>query len=49
MADCGQPGRPMPAGIWLVVCGENSSHNIFVEFQTKGQIDLLGNAAGVHE
>ena len=24
--------------------GENSARNIFVEFQTKGQVDLLGDA-----
>ena len=34
----------MVAGIWLVVGGENSAHNILVEFQTKGQVDLLSNA-----
>jgi len=34
----------MLAGIWLVVGGENSAHNILVEFQTKGEVDLLSNA-----
>ncbi len=34
----------MLAGIWLVVGGENSAHNILVEFQAKGQVDLLSNA-----
>ena len=41
MADYGQPGRPMLAGIWLVLSGEYSAHNILVEFQAKGEVDLL--------
>ena len=33
----------MLAGIWLVVGCENSAHNILVELQTKGEVDLPGN------
>ena len=34
----------MVAGIGLVVPCENSAHNIFVEFQAKCQVDLLGDS-----
>jgi hypothetical protein len=44
MSDGSQPGCPVVAGIRLVVGGENSAYNIFIELQAKRQIDLLCNA-----
>ena len=41
MAECSQPGWSIIARIRAVVSCENSPDNIFVEFQSECQIDLL--------
>src|SRR5258708_7461553 len=37
-------GRTLRAGIWGVVVARNSSNDILVDFNAKGQGDLLGDA-----
>ncbi len=39
-----QPGWPTAAWVRAVVCCEYSANNVFIQLQTKCQIDLLGDS-----
>ena len=39
-----EPGWATVTGIWLVIDFQDTPDSVFIHIQSKGQIDLLGNA-----